>query len=94
MSEDENGARFVSKTNGQGSTPCIHAKVYMLNCRKLIDAGFAKSCCSSCHDDSDEGYSELCELYDPSGKLIGWVCCSVASAISIDDQWDEINKLI
>jgi hypothetical protein len=36
-------------------------------------------CCSSCHEDYREGYSELIDIYDKNNNYIGMACCIVAN---------------
>jgi hypothetical protein len=36
---------------------------------------FPGECCFSCHDDADEGYGCLLEVYDEKGELEALVCC-------------------
>lgn len=50
--------------------------------RKKFD--ISKNCCNSCHQDFDEGYSDLCEI--EIDHVIYQVCCS------IDLQYKEKQK--
>lgn len=38
-------------------------------CQDIIKCGFKTDCCSSCHEDADEGYSELNEVYSEDAGL-------------------------
>lgn len=53
--------------------------------RFLKKHGINDGCCSSCHEDDDDGYADLLELYFTK-KRMAFVCCRVHNA------WDELVK--
>ena len=56
--------------------------LYCSQIRELF--GLAEVCCDSCHEDHDQGYSDLMELEDREGKVIAYVCCGVERALPKD----------
>ena len=56
-----------------------------INCESLG----SKNCCNSCHEDVENGYGPMIELYDEKGIYCGEVCCTVAG-----DFQNEINELL
>ena len=54
-------------------------------------------CCSSCHEDDEDGYSDLCSVEDPNGgygEHSGGVCCAVSGYIRThpltQEEWDKL----
>jgi hypothetical protein len=41
---------------------------------------FPGECCASCHDDDDEGWRDLLEVYGDSGDVLARICCRKVSA--------------
>jgi hypothetical protein len=57
-----------------------------VRCDALVAAG--RECCSSCHDDIDEGYDELMECEGPGG-LVALTCCG-RGVDPTPEQWAAI----
>lgn len=61
------------------------------------DFGDTQFCCSSCHEDADEGYFELIDI-ELADNYLAFVCCAVANRAGVDglttQEWLEarINK--
>lgn len=55
--------------------------------RRMIK--FYGSCCLSCHEDDDEGYSDLIEIDFPRER-VARVCCAVSVAY---DKWKLKQRL-
>jgi len=54
--------------------------------RFLRKNGIKVTHCSSCHEDFEEGYDYLLEMYFTK-KRMAFVCCSITNA------WDELLKI-
>lgn len=46
-------------------------------------------CCSSCHEDADEGYFELIDCYSPCERFYILACCGAGDFLS-DEVWAAI----
>jgi hypothetical protein len=56
-------------------------------CCNLEEVGLDFECCSSCHEDFEEGYNELCEYYSPNDEHCIMTCCG--GAIAIDELFGD-----
>ena len=67
-----------------------------LSCTDFANAGFDFICCSSCHDEFDEGYCNPLEYYPSdvdrkhmNSRFVTWVCCSCPEPKTIED-WSRV----
>ena len=66
-----------------GGEPVNQPKWRRITCLAFHEAGIAAGeCCSSCHADADDGYSDLGESYPPRGsggesQVFASTCCGV-----------------
>ena len=65
----------------------------LLDVARLADlAGIeAPYCCSSCHDDDDDGYSSLSEVYPDAGVIVA-VCCAKTSWVR--EHWHLLAEVL
>lgn len=55
----------------------------------LVEKGYpVESCCESCHQDSEEGYGPMIELYSDWDGASGEICCAVSR--SLEDHKEVI----
>jgi hypothetical protein len=61
----------------------------ILRCWDFYEGDF---CCSSCHEDDDQGYCGLLEISPPkssASKVYGEICCAVSNAIK-EEELDDV----
>jgi hypothetical protein len=54
-------------------------------------AAVEKDCCTSCHEDHDEGYCDMIDRESPDGSITAYVCCEVSRRIKdwTQEQWAD-----